>query len=552
MVGHLKTPLTALAFVLSVLATFSVIGSTAAPAQAAPTFPIGLKKASLKATGKGLDLRLAVRGTTGRTIVSVAFRPAGAKGMRRQKLVFKKLNGRRFVTFHLNRLQEGARYTYSARAVSGKRRSRTVAGRFTAATGTAAVTGGADVRDTSATLHGSLTPGKSGARAWFAWNTTANLTRKTPTRRFPAAKKPVSLKDSITGLARGTTYYYRVVSSGPGGTSQGAMRTFRTTGAATGPDAPAGPAGPAGPDGPAGPAGPTCPTGPKYYVATNGSDSADGSAAQPWRTLAKAAAATPPGAAAMVAAGTYSGFTMTRSGRAGAPIAFCATTPGTVEVRPASGGSTIVISGQHDINLTGLTVTGATGSQNAGVDVLDNSSGITIANGLISNNHSYGIDVNGSTNVTIIGNTITGNDTGIRINRNGAGVLIQGNNVVNNTGMVVNDPAPNTDWGAVGISFLHTTGPLVARGNTIHGNRAPSTDYGYDGGAFEIYGSSGATMTENTIWDNQVVLETANDGPGCAGNVFTRNIVWGGNNKALVTPTGPIAAGIIVRCGKAC
>ena len=61
--------------------------------------------------------------------------------------------------------------------------------------------------------------------------------------------------------------------------------------------------------------------------------------------------------------------------------------------RPASGGSTIVISGQHDISLTGLTVMGATGSQNAGIDVLDNSSDITIANGLISGNHSYGIDV---------------------------------------------------------------------------------------------------------------------------------------------------------------
>ena len=106
-VGHLKMPLAALAFVLSVLATFSVIGSTAGPAQAAPTFPIGLKKASLKPTGKGLDLRLAVRGTTGRTIVSVAFRPAGAKGTRRQQHVFKKLHGRRFVTFHLHRLQQG-------------------------------------------------------------------------------------------------------------------------------------------------------------------------------------------------------------------------------------------------------------------------------------------------------------------------------------------------------------------------------------------------------------------------------------------------------------
>ena len=71
--------------------------------------------------------------------------------------------------------------------------------------------------------------------------------------------------------------------------------------------------------------------------------------------------------------------------------------------------------------------------------------------------------------------------------------------VINNTGMVVNDAAPGTDWGAVGISFLRTTGPLVARGNTIHGNRAPSMDYGYDGGAFEIYArAASGTRIEET------------------------------------------------------
>jgi parallel beta-helix repeat protein len=531
----LKTPLAVLAFVLSVLATFSVLGSTAGPAKASSTFAIGLQQASLAPTGKGLDLRLAVRGTTGRLVVSVAFRPVGARGTRRQKHVFRLLHGRRFVTFHLNRLQQGATYTYTARAVSGRRQARAVAGQFTVATSTSAVTGSADVRDTSATLHGSLTPGSGGTQAWFAWGPTAALGHATPQRAYAAGTVPVALEDSITGLASGTSYYYRVVSSGASGTSQGALLSLTTTGAPPVVVAPAPPA-------------PT--SGPQYFVAPTGSDSANGSAAHPWKTLAKAASATPAGATAMIAAGTYAGFTMTRSGHAGAPIAFQAASAGTVQVHPASGGSTIIISGVHDVSLTGLTVTGATGTQDAGVDVLDGSSDITIANGTISGNHSYGVDVNGSTNVTISGNTITGNDTGIRINRAGAGVLIEGNDVVNNTGMVVDDPAPNNDTGAVGISFLHTVGPLIARGNTIHGNRAPSDDYGYDGGAFEIYGSSGDTMTGNTIWDNQDVLETGTDGAACAGNVFTRNISWGGNDKSLVAPRGPLVNGIILRCGQ--
>ena len=90
----------------------------------------------------------------------------------------------------------------------------------------------------------------------------------------------------------------------------------------------------------------------------------------------------------------------------------------------------------------------------------------------------------------------------------------------------------------------------MATNNTIHGNRAPSYDYGYDGGAFEIYGSSGATMAGNRIWDNQDVIETGTDGAPCANNIFARNVAWGGNNKSVVSLRGPQVNGIILRCGQ--
>jgi parallel beta-helix repeat protein len=221
-----------------------------------------------------------------------------------------------------------------------------------------------------------------------------------------------------------------------------------------------------------------------------------------------------------------------------------------VHVVPAAPGSTIILQAVRFLRLIGLSVEGSTGAQNAGIDILDGSSKITISHGTVSGNHSYGIDVNGSTYVTIANETVTGNDTGIRINRAGNGVLIQDNDVVDNASMVVNDPKPGNDTGAVGISFLHTTGPVVARGNTIHGNRAQSDDYGYDGGAFEIYGASGVSMLGNIVWDNQDVLETGTDGAPCGGNVFARNVAWGGNDKSKVAPRGPQTNGIILRCGQ--
>ncbi len=532
--------------------------------------------------GNGVELRLGVRGANGRTVVDLRFRRAGKTRPRHQRRVLHHPARTRKLTFRLRGLTTGALYGYTVDVVNGRHHVR-LRGSFMAARGASratVVTGDADTTVSGATLHATVAANGSATEAWFAWGDGAELVQETPHQAFTASADATTLTDSVSGLESGHTYLYRVVSTNAGGTTLGAIRSF-TTGTAssasqppkTAPVTKAPPTSTKPPVSSTPPASPTptptpppvstpppvqpppvqpppvLPSGPVYYVSTTGSDSGDGSPANPWRTLAKAAAATPPGATAIVSAGSYAGFTMSRSGSAGAPIAIQAATAGSVQVTPPAGASTITIADVHDVTLTGLDIEGSIGTGDAGVEVLDGSSDITISNGTIANNHSYGVDVNGSTNVTISDNTITGNDTGIRINRAGAGVVIQGNSVVNNTGMVVDDPTPGNDWGAVGISFLHTVGPLVARGNTIHGNRGQSDDYGYDGGGFEIYGASGVTMTSNTIYDNQDVLETGTDGAACTGNVFTRNVAWGGNNKSLVSLRGPQVNGIILRCG---
>ena len=520
-------------------------------------------------TKASAKVRLAVHGVNGRTVVRIHFRRAGTHKLLQKRRVLRRVHGKRMVTFHLYKLAQGALYGYTAHVSSGSRQA-TVYGTFlvTAIAAPTAATGAVDIAATRATLHGTIAANGTATQAWFDFGEGTSLNHQTPVRAFAASSGSTSISDSLSGLVTGHSYSYRLSARNAGGTTRGAIRTFTaaapsapvtppttppvTTPPTTPPSSSAPPATVPPPVGtkPTAPAPLPTPTGPVYYVSTSGSDSADGSASRPWRTLAKAAAATPAGATAIIAQGSYTGFTMSRSGQAGSPITFQAASVGSVHVTPPSGASVITIAGAHYITLTGLSIEGAGGSQNAGVDVLDGSSYITVSGGTLANNRSYGVDVNGSTYVTIRGNTITGNDVGVRVNRAGAGVLIDSNDVVNNTGMVVNDPAPGTDWGAVGISFLHTVGPLVASNNTIHGNRAPSDDYGYDGGAFEIYGSSGATMASNRIWDNQDVIETGTDGQACANNTFARNVAWGGNNKSVVSLRGPQVNGIILRCGQ--
>ena len=211
----------------------------------------------------------------------------------------------------------------------------------------------------------------------------------------------------------------------------------------------------------------------------------------------------------------------------------------------------IVIQARHVV-LSGLSVSGSSTPGSAGVDILDGSDHVVVRNSRIARNAGFGIDASGSTNVTIAGNDVSDSGTGIQVNRAGSGTRITGNVVHDNRRMLRDDPTPSTDFGAVGIGFLHTTGPIRASGNRIYGNRAPSHDYGYDGSGFEIFGASGVAMTGNVIYDDQTILETgkSSSDPGCSGNSFTRNVAYGGNDKSTSRSGGPQVLGLQLRCAE--
>jgi parallel beta-helix repeat protein len=284
-----------------------------------------------------------------------------------------------------------------------------------------------------------------------------------------------------------------------------------------------------------------------WYVSTTGSDTAAGTGAAPWRTVQKAVNTVAAGSTVYVRAGTYSGFVMSRSGTAGAPIVI-AGYPG--DARPVitntgTAVDTIRLNGVHDVTLTGLVIEGArgVGDQGAGIRTENAATRIVIRDNLIRNNNAYGIYSHRSTSVTIEGNELTGNEAGVIVAYEAAGTRITGNQIHDNNRMIVNTVSPtNDDHGAVGVVFLKTAGPVVASGNTLWGNRAASHDYEWDGGAFETYGASNVTITDNRMWDNENVFESGTDSSYACSNLrFTRNVAWGAASQGR-------SFGMFLRC----
>jgi parallel beta-helix repeat protein len=237
---------------------------------------------------------------------------------------------------------------------------------------------------------------------------------------------------------------------------------------------------------------------------------------------------------------------MRRSGSAGAPITFAAY-PGEKPVIDGHGATvfTVRLSGVHNVTLRGLTVTGGFAErQNGGGVLIENSSYVQVRDSLLRDNKAFGVRSYGSTYVVIDNNEITGNAVGVNVTGAGEGTVVSNNRIHDQHQMMVNSAdVANDDVGAEGVSLVRSTGHVVVRDNLVWGNRSPSYDYGYDGGAFSVYAASNWTITGNTTWDNRNVLETGTDSAmtPCDGNTFTRNLNYGATTEDRTV-------GMVLRC----
>jgi hypothetical protein len=282
------------------------------------------------------------------------------------------------------------------------------------------------------------------------------------------------------------------------------------------------------------------------WVSPGGDDAAAGTQDRPMATIQAALERVSPGRTVWVSPGTYPGFAVTRSGEPGAPITIAGATSALPSIRPAEAASaTIDLRDAHDVSLVNLAIEGPQGPRDAAV-YLDGSERIGIEGSSIGHaRRGFGIELRFSADVRIDDNDIAGNAVGIRLFGEGNSdsvhdVVISRNRIHDSNSMIVDDPEPDNDFGANAIIWHKVTGRTSAIDNQIWDNHAPSHDYGTDGGAFEIWGSSNLSISGNTAWNNENVMETGSDGPPSENISFVRNTAW-------VTSHG---VGLILRCAE--
>ncbi len=300
-----------------------------------------------------------------------------------------------------------------------------------------------------------------------------------------------------------------------------------------------------------------------YFVSPTGSDAGDGSALHPWRSIAKATRTAPAGATILVAAGTYGRFEIWEPGQTVTAV------PGDrVVVKGRAGVRDVVLIGAPGATVAGLTVTGCVPNPEPAGDFNDEASShvriddgatgvvvrdLTVRGRRYRNQYGlifgcYGIFAHNADASRIVRNDVAGTGAGVYVNGGAQNTVVADNTIHDNNAIIRNTPGRDDDYGGTGISFSNVDavpGPVATR-NVITGNAGPSSDYGFDGGGFEIYNSSNTTIIGNTIRNNENVLETgaSPNGGACVGNLFA------GNDATGRTPGSRLqrSIGMILRC----
>ncbi len=242
-------------------------------------------------------------------------------------------------------------------------------------------------------------------------------------------------------------------------------------------------------------------------VSPTGSDSNPGTADLPLKTLQHAADITVAGDTVDVKAGNYTGFEMgwdtPKSGLPGAPITFAAEPGANIVTQNAKTQDGIDLEGSSYITITGFTITGM---PRAGIRAVQDTN-VVIQNNVADQNGYWGIYTSFSNNVTIQNNTASRS-------------TIQH-----------------------GIYIANTSSNAVVTGNYIWGNYACGLQFNGDvsqGGAGVI---TNAVVENNTITGNSSGGGAAINCDGLQNSLIANNILTGNMSTGIALFKGDAAAG---------
>lgn len=248
--------------------------------------------------------------------------------------------------------------------------------------------------------------------------------------------------------------------------------------------------------------------GPVYYVATTGSDGADGSAATPWRTIQHAMNTVPAGATVQVAGGTYNELvTISRSGSATAGYITLTSAPGQLATIDGTGlgvpqgeQGLITLQNVSYVRVMGLQLQNYTSNSSslvpAGIFVEGAGDHIEIRNNHIhhivttvqtSSGDAFGLAVYGNATTPISNLIIDGNEVDHLTTGYSESLTVNGN--VQNWQVTHNRVHDNNNIGIDAIGF-EGTAPTASLDQARHGWIAGNTVYNI-------------TSTTNPAYENQ-------------------------------------------------
>ena len=283
-----------------------------------------------------------------------------------------------------------------------------------------------------------------------------------------------------------------------------------------------------------------------YYVATDGSNSANGSSASPWKTInfAMQSSALKAGDVVVVRSGTYNeAVTISKGGSASGDITLKAEVPGEALIRPPSTGWNAISINANYVTIDGFDIKGARGDGIEGNGVHH----IRILNNTVSGSGESGIQFNWSEFLTIEGNETfengsTGWFSGISIyqNRNITGDTttsgfrtIVRNNISHDN---VTKSGQHTDGNGIIIDdfqstqtsgYRNYTFPTLVEGNLVYEN---------GGKGIQVTWSDYVTVRNNTAWHNNQDLLNTGTWRGELSNSASSNNTWV-NNIAVADPS---------------